>query len=76
MKMLKACSWSDGHSFSVPKRTEGGMGQKLAMFLLTEAGIPCAKDYSPYVGHTGLRVLSRNQRVIARANTILYVRGY
>ena len=58
--------------FSIYKASEGGLGQRQGMLHLKEAGIPCVKDYSPFVGQTGIRVLSRSKRVLARATRILY----
>lgn len=42
--------------YSVLKAAEGGMAQGYALWLLKKAGIKARRDYSPYVGHYGIRV--------------------
>jgi len=58
-------------TFSVMKVSEGGMGQKEAIRLLTDAGITATRGYSPYVGQSGVTVTG-SQADIDRAETILY----
>jgi hypothetical protein len=55
---------------SVWKATEGGIGQKFAMFLLREAGIVAEPAGTIYVGHSGIRVYGGN-RIQRRAERIL-----
>lgn len=63
---------------SVLKATEGGMGQKTALFLLKEAGIRARPAYSIYVGHTGVEILTKtgqvceNKRTIRRAERVIW----
>ncbi len=45
-------------TFSVVKVDEGGEGQRSAMNRLKEAGVPCRKGYSSYVGFVGVEVPS------------------
>lgn len=64
--MAKHIEWV---TFSVEKACEGGMGQKAAMALLRDAGIPSRRGYSPYVGQTGVEVPKQYE---AKANDILF----
>ena len=60
--------------FNVVKATEGGMGQKTALFLLKEVGIKAVGVPSAYLGHTAVLVNTENKRIIARIERVLYGR--
>ena len=47
--------------FNVVKVTEGGMGQKTALFLLKEVGIKAVGVPSAYLGHTAVLVNTENK---------------
>lgn len=51
------------------KESEGGMGQKDAMYLFKCAGIPCRRSTSIYMGHTAVDV---PKRFAKRAERILF----
>jgi len=57
-KEYKRFPWKDVTiaQFSISKASEGGMGYTTAKSLLEDAGIPCRKGYSPYVGQIGIDV--------------------
>ena len=71
--MIKNKHLKHAELYSVLKVSEGGMGQRMALLLLKEAGIECEADYSPYVGQSGLLVYG-GKRVQDRASRILYGR--
>lgn len=54
--------------FSVHKATEGGIGY-YAMESLKDAGIPCRKGYSPFVGQVGIDVPKKFEK---KASKILF----
>lgn len=58
-------------TYNVLKATEGGMGQKMALQLLKDAGIKAKRAYSIYVGHTAVEVTG-GKRVHARADKIIF----
>lgn len=57
--------------FSVPKVSEGGMGQKRAIELLKENGIKGERAHSPFVGESGVRVVGSEEE-IEKAETLLF----
>lgn len=59
--------------FHVLKATEGGKGQRVAMYQLKAAGIVCKADDSPYVGHTAVLVFG-TKRDLNKAEKIVYGR--
>lgn len=59
--------------YSVLKTSEGGMGQKTALFILSEANIKARPAISCYVGHTAVEVTG-NKRIQRRAARILFGR--
>lgn len=57
---------------SLLKVAEGGsMPQHEAIRLLRQHGIPAYPGYSPYVGHYGIELRTRNRRLLARAGRLL-----
>jgi hypothetical protein len=61
--------------FSVTKVNEGGMGQVHALQLIKEAGIPVVRAHSPYMGHSGVAVLTDDKRKLRRVEILLYGRS-
>jgi len=59
--------------YSILKATEGGMGQRTALFLLAEAGIKGRATTSCYIGHTAVAV-DGGKRLQAKVSRILYGR--
>lgn len=59
---------------SVRKTSEGGPGQRATIQLLKRAGIKAQRAHSPYVGQTGVMILSHDKRVIARAERLVFGR--
>lgn len=59
--------------YSVLKANEGGAGQVEKLRQLKAAGIEAKRDYSPYVGQSGILVYG-GQRVQKRASKILFGR--
>jgi hypothetical protein len=62
---------SNSELYSLLKASEGGFSQKIAIFWLKDAGIKAVRDYSPYVGHYGLRVFG-DKRKQKKASKILF----
>lgn len=60
--------------FSVLKATEGGPGAKEKIRQLKAAGIRARQCYTPYVGQSGIEVVSNRRRDIRRANRIIFGR--
>lgn len=58
--------------FSVYKVSEGGLGQKQAIQMLKDAGIKARPCHSPYVGQTGVEILTVNKRIVRKAERILF----
>lgn len=57
---------------SLLKVADGGsMPQHEAIRLLKSHGIPARPGYSPYVGHFGIELCTRNRRLLARAGRLL-----
>ena len=57
--------------YAVYKRSEGGMGQKMAIDLLKLRGIDAERAHVPYIGMSGVLVYG-DERVQRRAQKILY----
>ena len=57
--------------FSVTKVNEGGMGQVQAIRLLKEHGIKAERDYSPYVGQSGVLVKGTTRQIL-KASRLLH----
>jgi hypothetical protein len=60
-------------AYSILKASEGGAGQAEKLRQLKAAGIEAKRDYSPYVGQSGILVYG-GKRVQARASRILFNR--
>lgn len=58
--------------FNIYKVSEGGMGQKLAIELLKDAGIVAKPCISHYVGQTAVSVKTKDVRKLDRIYRILY----
>ena len=58
--------------FHVLSKRDGGPGQRWALETLRSAGIPCVADHSPFIGHYGIRLKTRNQRLAKRATRLIY----
>lgn len=56
----------------VLSQREGGPGQRWAMSILREAGIPCTHASSPFVGHYAVKLLTVNKRLVKRAQRLIY----
>jgi hypothetical protein len=50
----------------------GGLSMSEALRLLRSHGIPAKPGCSPYVGHYGIEVTTRNRRLLARAGRLLF----
>ena len=59
--------------YSLLKASEGGVAQKDILLWLKEAGITAKKDYSPYIGHYGIRVIG-TKRQLEKADKIIFPR--
>lgn len=58
--------------FNIYKVSEGGMGQKLAIELLKDAGIIAKPCISRYVGQTAVSVKTNSVRKLEKIARILY----
>lgn len=56
----------------VLSQRDGGPGQRWAMTMLREAGIPCTHAASLFVGHYGVKLLTTNKRLVKRASRLIY----
>ena len=70
MKKKTRKRWKGSFRWSELKRSEGGAGLD-CLYWFKNKGLKAVRDYSPYVGHVGIRVCINNRKEAIKAAQVL-----